>query len=623
MVEKIYFISDEVDNFSKIKKSDYKIFTFDYKSDLKLKKLGIEHDIAEEYLTYEERLWIFDTAKKFRDWYTDSSLDDFKLEGTNVLGLLDGIEFHSLLVEKLIMFWTIKKIIESENPSFIECPYEIIKMIQILNVEKHIEIKLNSQQKENKFSWDSINVKHNIGSKPVSIKISRKKYNKLKNILDKSISSTFGLWFNFKNKNKKTILLLELYPPAYKELFQNLKDKNFNIIIINRRRPVTLERESIKILKNSNCKLISKNDIFQNKDKVKIDESKKIFREKIENIFDYEKEFENVFRINDLIFWPIIKQELKNVFKRRIGEYVELIIFAKKIFEEINVVNILSLYESGETERAFLNQKNEKINSYLLEHGFTLLSNETKRFGMLSSYDKFTDKILVWSDYQKEFLVSSFNTDSKKIIVVGSPRHDTFTKLKESSRKNKEISILIAPTPITQNQGFDTTEIHRRFENTIKDLCIRLKSENVKLIFKIHPSQSSHNEEIIEIIRKYQENPIIYSLNPIIDLIDMCDIIITITPQGWAGSTIILESMILGKPVVNIVLDDKKSNFEYLEKNAAISVSYNDSDNQIRKLINDVEYRDKISKNALKFSREFLCNYGNSSKKIADILTKN
>ena len=82
----------------------------------------------------------------------------------------------------------------------------------------------------------------------------------------------------------------------------------------------------------------------------------------------------------------------------------------------------------------------------------------------------------------------------------------------------------------------------------------------------------------------------------IIDLIDMCDIIITITPQGWAGSTIILESMILGKPVVNIVLDDKKANFEYLEKNAAISVSYNDSDNQIRKLINDVEYRDKISK---------------------------
>ena len=145
MVEKIYFISDEVDNFSKIKKSDYKIFTFDYKSDLKLKELGIEHSIAEEYLTYEERLWIFDTAKKFRNWYTDSSLDDFKLEGTNVLGLLDGIEFHSLLVEKLIMFWTIKKIIESENPSFIECPYEIIKMIQILNVEKHIEIKLNSQ----------------------------------------------------------------------------------------------------------------------------------------------------------------------------------------------------------------------------------------------------------------------------------------------------------------------------------------------------------------------------------------------------------------------------------------------------------------------------------------------
>jgi hypothetical protein len=620
---KICFVSNEVESFSEAQKSNSEIFTFDYKSDLKLKKLGIEHRNAEEYLTKEERLWIFDIVKEFRDWHTDSSLDDFKLNGTNVLGLLDGIEFHTLLMEKLIGFWTIKKIVESKNPSFIECPYDMVKMIQILDEKNQIEIKLNSEQKENQLSWDSINVKHNVGNIPISMKISRNKYNKLKNILDKSISSTFGLWFNFKNRNKKTILLLEIYPPVYKELFQNLKNKNFNIIIINRRRPVTLERNSIKILKNNNCKLISKDDLFEKEDKNTINEKKEIFRKKIDDIFSYEKEFESIFKINDLIFWPIIKYELKNVFKRRIDEYVELIIFAEKIFEKINVVNILSLYESGETERAFLNQKSEKINSYLLEHGFTLLSSETKRFGMLSSYDKFTDKIMVWSNYQKDFLISNFNINSEKIIPVGSPRHDIFTKLKKSTRKNNEISILIAPTPITQIQGFDTTEIHRRFESTIKELCTKLKNQDIKLIFKIHPSQSTHNDEIKEIIKKYQENPIIYFLKPIIDLVNMCDLIITITPQGWAGSTIILESMILGKPAINIVLDDKKSNFEYLEKNAAISISYNDIDNQISKLINDVEYRNEICENALKFSGEFLCNYGNSSEKLADILTKN
>ena len=109
MSGKICFVSNEVDCFSEAQKLNSEIFTFDYKSDLKLKKLGIEHSIAEEYLTNEERLWIFDTVKEFRDWHTDSSLDDFKLNGTNVLGLLDGIEFHTLLMEKLIVFWTIKK----------------------------------------------------------------------------------------------------------------------------------------------------------------------------------------------------------------------------------------------------------------------------------------------------------------------------------------------------------------------------------------------------------------------------------------------------------------------------------------------------------------------------------
>ena len=147
MCGKICFVSNEVKSFSEAQKSNSEIFTFDYKSDLKLKKLGIEHSNAEEYLTKEERLWIFDIVKEFRDWYTDSSLDDFKLNGTNVLGLLDGIEFHTLLMEKLIDFWTIKKIVESKNPSFIECPYDMVKMIQILDEKNQIEIKLNSEQK--------------------------------------------------------------------------------------------------------------------------------------------------------------------------------------------------------------------------------------------------------------------------------------------------------------------------------------------------------------------------------------------------------------------------------------------------------------------------------------------
>ena len=125
---------------------------------------------------------------------------------------------------------------------------------------------------------------------------------------------------------------------------------------------------------------------------------------KIDEIWDKEQKFKQVFRFDNIVFWDLIKNDLKEVFQRRIGDYVELVFFIKKIYETINVRKILSLYETGETERAFLVNKNPKVKSYLLEHGFSLFFKETQRFGMISSYDRFSDKILVWSDFQKQFL---------------------------------------------------------------------------------------------------------------------------------------------------------------------------------------------------------------------------
>ena len=563
MNKKLCFVTNSTD-FSLLETTNVEIFSFDYESHKNLQKLDIKHSIAEEFLNDNERFELFDKVKEFRDWYDNPSLPKFELQGVNIFSLLDGIEFHELLMQKLIVFFTIKKILNKNNASSIICPYEMIMMVKLLSNKNNIQIKSNSGNEKKKLFWDSINVKRNIAGKPISIKISRTKYNKLKNLLDKTVGITYRLHFNFKNKNKKTILLLEMYPPVYKELIQNLKNEDYNIIIINRRRPVTLEKESIKILQNSNCKIISKNDLIKKDELEKIVLFTNDYSSKIDEIWDNEQNFNQVFRFDDIVFWDLIKNDLKEVFQRRIGEYIELVFFIKKIYETINVTKILSLYETGETERAFLMNKNPKIESYLLEHGFSLLFKETQRFGMLSSYDKFSDKILVWSDFQKQFLNENYNISMDKIFPIGSPRHDTYSMREKVQRNNKEITILIAPTPITQNQGFDTTEIHETYEKTIKKLCLNLQKENINLIFKIHPSQSPHNEEIKKIIQTYASDSPIYLLNPIIDLIQSSDIVINISPQGWAPSTIMLESMILGKPTLNIVLDRKFFDFKYI-----------------------------------------------------------
>ena len=619
--KKIIFVSKSINDYNTIKTNNSKIFTFDYISHKKLQELGISHHIAENVLDYDERVSIFNIAKNFQNWHNEPLLKKIELKEVNLLGLLDGIELHSLIIEKLIVFFMIKKILEIEKPDSIECSNQIKNMILLIEKNNLINIKINSKEKKGELLWDSINIKHNFMGIPISIKISRTKYHKLKNILDKTVGSIFGLWFNFKNKSKKTILILEMYPPVYKDLFQSLNKKDINLIIINQRRPVTYDLESIKILRKSNCKLISKKDLFGKKDLKEIEESKQIFYEKIFNFWE-DPNLNKIFKNNDLEFWAIIKNDLKEVFIKRINEYVESIFFAKKIFSKINISCILSLYDIGETEKVFLESKNENCKSFLLEHGFSLFFNDSKTFATLRSYDTFRDNIVVWSSQQKQFLISNYKIDSNKIFDIGSPRHDSLIKIKEKKKKKETIQVLIAPTPIVTLQGFDTSDIHEKFENVIIKLCKIFENlENVKMVFKLHPSQSGHNNEIKQIIQKYSKKIPIYLLNPISELIQESDVVITITPEGWSPSTIILESMILQKPVMNIVLDEKMYEFDYIKQGAIIAIPHSaDLKNEIKQILFDQELKKELLINSRIFVKKFLKNPGLASKKLADLM---
>jgi hypothetical protein len=625
MIQKIILVTKSIKDHSTIKEnSNTKIFSCDYTSHKKLQELGIAHSMAENILGYDQRIEIFNMAKKFQNWHQDDSLKEFNLNGVNLLGLLDGIELHLLIIEKLINFFMIKKILEDEEPKSVECSNKIKDIILLIKKNNSIKIIINSKERNEDLLWDSINIKQNFMGIPISIKISRAKFHKLKNILDKTVSSIFGLWFDFKNKNKKTILILEMYPPVYDKLFKNLNNKDNNLIIINQRRPVTYDLKSIKVLKKSNCKLISKKDLFEKKDLEEIAKVKKEFSQKKFNFWD-DGSLNKIFKNDDLVFGSLIKNELKEVFSKRIDEYVESVFFAKKIFSKINISCILSLYDIGETEKVFLESKDKIVKSFLLEHGFGLFFDDTKTFASLASYDNFRDNIIVWSDFQKQFLISNYKINSDRIFALGSPRHDLLNKNKENDKKEGNFQVLIAPTPITQLQGFDTSDIHEKYENVIIKLCKIFENyENVKIIFKMHPSQSGHNNELVKIIQKYSKKISIYLLNPVSELIQKSDLVITITPEGWAPSTIILESMILEKPVMNIVLDEKMYQFEYIKKNAIISVPFTiDLQNEIKQLLFDKELRKSLVKNSKIFIKEFLKNSGSASKEIGSLIRSN
>jgi hypothetical protein len=83
----------------------------------------------------------------------------------------------------------------------------------------------------------------------------------------------------------------------------------------------------------------------------------------------------------------------------------------------------------------------------------------------------------------------------------------------------------------------------------------------------------------------------------------------------------ILESMILGKPVINIVFNEKPFEFEHVKSKAIFIISEHDElEKELKKIVLDKNIQYEIVENADKFVNKFLTNTGNASEKFLDLL---
>jgi len=426
MTKTIIFLNNynDIDSITTNNLVNTKIFSLNIETHKHLEKRKLSHEIGETYLSESERIKIFDKTVEFHNWYEKSNeLKFFEVENTNLLGLLDTVEFHTFLINEIINFYTIKNIIEHEEPDIIFSSENLSEIIKLL-ITNNVKCNFFSTSSSQKMQWDEITIKQNIGRLPISFNISRNTFSKIKSIWEKTICSFFNLWFNLKNSNQKTILFLEFYPPLYKKLLFNFKKNGYNIIFLNQRKPAVFDYKSIKLLKKIDGKIINYNDLINSSEKKQIQLITNEFLEKIQTLFSKDDIFNNIFTVDDYDLWKLIKNKLLETYKNRLFDYVFVLFVSKNLFKKINISCILELNEVGETEKSIIASNNNKIPTILLEHGFSNFSSESARFGILANYSNFNDKIAVWSDKQKNFLIDFFKIDSSRIIVSGSPRHD-------------------------------------------------------------------------------------------------------------------------------------------------------------------------------------------------------
>lgn len=623
MTNNLIFIESSNDlekiSHSEFNKKNTIVWCFEIESHKKLVKMNIDHFIADEFLNSVERENLFQKGLDMIKSIEKIKPSELEFENVNLLQLHDKHELHSYLMKNLIKFVIIKKILTQNKISKIICNKQISNICSIIINSKLINFEIFENENEEKMLWDDIVLKYNFGKIPLSINISKKKYLRIKKIVEKTLGYNSKIWLEDKPL-KKSIILLEFNTELFEKLLILLRNFEGSIILVNQRRPAFWNKKTLKIVKESNCKILHVPNLISSKE---IQNFSLIndYKKKINKYLNTSNELKLLFTVENVSFWKIIKNDLIRSYENKIENFIYGILVAKKIFQKMNPKLIISLNEIGESERIFLEFNNKKIPSFLLEHGFIDWDEKTKLYHSFE-YNNFNDRILVWGDYRKKQLINEEKINPSKIITSGSPRHDNFFNTEIMNIKNDTSSVLIAPNPITEFSGLGTVELEIKFENVLKQIFLILNESNkIHPFVKLHGTQLKHNLEIKNILQKINHKIPIILTGDIIKIINQSNLVIVITPESFGTSTMILEAMILGKPVLNIILDDKIPNYNFQTSKSIFSILFNDEFNiNLKKFLFDKNFQNELLKNQQQYLDNFLNFKGKASERLVQII---
>jgi hypothetical protein len=595
-----------------------KIISFDYDVHNYLDTEKISHTNSDEYLSKNERIELYDKAISLSNWHDKNpTFEELKFEGINLLSLIDAGEFHQFILEKLIKFMTMIRIIQKENPKRIFLPTNFLNALSSTTNKKNIKLIELKTTSRDIFYWNKITFKFNFLSRTFSISLSRNRYNLIKNYAENFFK--FIIKSNDIDFKKKSLLFLEFDVGKYSEILKNLQDYDGQILLLNRRRPAFYNVNTIHLLQKLNCKILNTKNIT-NSDSKLIEKLSEKYIKIITTIWENDSIFDEIFSLEGFSYWGFIKTPLLESYKNRMNEYVRTIFASKIIINNFDIRCIVSLNVVGETEKIVLGVNKNKINSILLEHAYANYVPEISRYDIFSMYSLFKDKIAVWGDTQKQYLIKQHNLDEKRILNVGSPRHDIFF-MKEKSKQKQRI-LLLTIHPISNISGQSTVDLYIKFEKLIINFCkIIKKIPNLQLIVKLHPSQIPHNVQILNLFKKIDSKIPVFLNKSILDLLLECDTLVNISPEGYDPSTVMMEALILKIPVMNVILDNSLYDFQYVKDNAILNVlDPLEIEKNLHGILFDESIRNNLIKNGQKHIDNYLVNHGTASIFFTNIL---
>jgi len=620
MNDEIIWIEDasELEIISNRKLENKTVITSSFEVTQSLKSKDIPHLFSDDFITDVERAKLFEKMILWRKWHKQYENSELMYNNVNLLGIIDETEIGTFLMEKLIFATKIKNVINELKPRkiFLERRYEDIVSDFVGN---NIEINTFLKKDLVRDDSDKIKIKFNFGKHPLSFKISKKLYKKIKKNTDSISSTIYDLSFTEKDFNKKTIIFVEFNTELFSKLFQSLKDYDGRVVLANYRRPTIWNKETLDIVRNNNCKIFNFESFVSREEKMNVKNLSEEFLKKILDFLNNSIELEKFFEFDGIQLWKTFRDWLIIKYQIQMFDSLLMISAGKELVEKSDIRCLVSLNDIGVTEKMFSELTN--CDSIILQHGFKETITDTIRFDKLD-YVNFKDKLAVWSKRRKDELIKNFGIDENKIIVTGSPRHDDYfslTKIKNSSSVKR---VLIAPHTLNELNGLVDINLKIRYNILLKKIISYLKKfDGIEIVVKLHANSLKHNDELKSYIQYIDKDIPIYSWTSVKDTINEADVVIVISPEFFATPTMLIESIILEKPIMNFVLDDNITQVDYVRSDSTFTLSYKDDiEEALKKIILDIEFKNQLRHNGREYLSRHLSNHNIASERLSDIL---
>ena len=592
------------------------IITFSLESHNFLVKNNIDHKLSENYLNEHELDSIQDRLYQFAQWYSNPTISKLiEYDGINI-GELFYFEFSYFLIPILKKIYEIMRITEVYKNTLFFSSNSLINILKLYSSNIHT---LNDTNPRNKQKHTSISTIITNNSTINKIKKNIMVQNNL-SLFSQIIQVSYGLFkIVFPNKklenNKQTILLINHTTKRFQNVLEKLSNYPINLVKYDISIPAFWDLRTLLTIKKSNCYIEHSTCISTHE----LNEKNSLFPEQLNNLFE-EDFFHKFFSLNNISFWNIIKNNFIQMYKINYLNAIKEIKKIKFLFKKYGPSYILILGAENTPVNLITIKIAQKfrIKVGLMQHAMTTddLYNSNNYIAKFDHFCRITplysDHFLVWDKLTQDHAIKH-DVDSKKIILIGCPFFDTFFHDDKNSTNSKSEYILLAISPFF---GIHTrqlsTQMQIEFENSIKQICQIITKMNKKLLIKVHHS-SNFNEEIVKninsnIIVKHTGNFYEYAKN--------CELLICIDM-----STAILDTMLLKKPIISILITEKDSPSEFFRKNYVLQTEIIDLEKTLTKVFLDNKFKLSCIEQGEKFLDKYMINAGTSSTSLLNFLS--